>query len=260
MVSSINGTDDESMKQMMALMFQKMGAADTDGTKGLSKSELSSIDAGDDSGGSAFLKSLSDQFDELDTDANGQLSSDEIAKAKPPEPMGPPPGLAIESSDDSSSYSDLLEQIIEASKESFVSSFDDSNDTATDASKAESLIASADSDGSSGLSLDELSSADSSGSNGKTGFVNDLIKNFDNYDLDGDGQLSKSELETAMPDGPFSRQEEKAIVENSDSNSIFSKFESSLSNLGSSSLIQKLISSYQSGDFADILSSLNIAV
>lgn len=106
MVSSINGSESSAIQQMMATMFQKMGAADTDGTAGLSKSELSSVDAGSDVGGSAFLKSLTDQFDQIDTDGNGQLSKNEIASAKPHKgAMGPPPGLEIEGVNDTDSTS-----------------------------------------------------------------------------------------------------------------------------------------------------------
>lgn len=260
MVSSINSQDDSNMQQMMALMFQKIGAADTDGTKGISQAELSSIDAGDDAGGSAFLKSLSEQFDALDADGNGQLSSDEIAKAKPPGQMGPPPGLELGASEESSSVTkDLFEQLMDATKESFANSFKDSDDSATDAAKAKSLLASADSDSSSGLSLGELSSLDKSSGAGKAGFVNDLISNFDKFDLDGDGQLSQGEVESAMPKGQFSAQEQKAMVDSSQS-SFFDSLENSFSSLGSSSIVQKLISSYQSGGLSNILSSLNIAV
>ena len=108
MVSSIDSKDD-SMQMLMMQMFQKMKTADTDGTKGLSKDELSSIDAGSDVGGSAFLKSLTDQFDTLDADGNGQLTSDEIAKAHPREPMGPLPGMNLSSSASSSSENKLSE-------------------------------------------------------------------------------------------------------------------------------------------------------
>src|SRR5574344_665015 len=99
MVSSISDSD-SSLQTMMMQLMQKMSSADTDGTEGLSLNELSSVDAGDDVGGAAFVKSLEDQFDTLDADGNGELSSEEMANAKPPEqPMGPPPGMNLNSSD-----------------------------------------------------------------------------------------------------------------------------------------------------------------
>ena len=108
MVSSI--TDDDSIQQMMSLMFQKMSAADTDGTEGLSLDELSSIDTSGDAGGAAFLQSLTNQFDQLDADGNGQLSDEEISSAMPVEPLGLPPGVKIESLDDSLSAVDATEE------------------------------------------------------------------------------------------------------------------------------------------------------
>lgn len=86
MVSDINSTADDSIQLMMAHMYQKLNKADTDGTAGLSKSELSSIDA-DNKTGAAFLKSLQEQFDALDKDGDKQLSSNEIASLKPNNPL-----------------------------------------------------------------------------------------------------------------------------------------------------------------------------
>lgn len=95
MVTGINSADSGKMQLMMAQFYQKLNAADTDGTKGLSLDELSSVDTTKDAGQTVFLKSLTEQFNKLDTDSNGQLSISEIAKAKQPAPMGPPPGLDL---------------------------------------------------------------------------------------------------------------------------------------------------------------------
>lgn len=96
MTASINGTD--NIQLMMAQMYQKLNAANTDGVSGLSKKELSSINPGDDVGGAAFLKSLTEQFEALDKNQNGQLSAQEIF---PPNvlngQMGMPPGLDLNS-------------------------------------------------------------------------------------------------------------------------------------------------------------------
>lgn len=82
MVSGINNAAEDSI-QLMAQMYQQLNKADTDGVSGLSKGELSSINTGNDVGKADFLKALQEQFDALDTDGNGQLTADEIAKLEP---------------------------------------------------------------------------------------------------------------------------------------------------------------------------------
>lgn len=100
MVSAINQNED-SIQMMMAQLYSKMNAADTDGTAGLSKDELSSVNAGGDDLSNMFLKSLTSQYDKLDEDKDGQLNASEISKALPQEPqLGPPPGMNLDGSDD----------------------------------------------------------------------------------------------------------------------------------------------------------------
>lgn len=273
MLSSIENDASDSIKQMMAQMFQKIGAADTDGKAGISKIELSSVNAGDDVGGAAFLKSLNEKFDELDADADGQLSAKEIASSMPPsEPMGPPPGLEIDSeetgktletsaaksSDDikqKETNENLMDKIIEA----FVNSFTDSykkKDAGDDSEKAiASLTASANTDGKAGLSLDELASADTSKNGKMSGLVKDLIDNFTTYDKDGDGQLSQSEIKEAMPK-QFSKQEMAAMLDQKD------KYESFGSLLGSASgkFVQQLLDSYKNGNLSNLASTVSLAL
>lgn len=94
MTASINGTDNI---QLLTGMYQKLNAANTDGISGLSKKELSSVNPGDDIGGAAFLKSLTEQFDALDQNQNGQLSAQEIFPPNVFGQMGMPPGLDLNS-------------------------------------------------------------------------------------------------------------------------------------------------------------------
>lgn len=286
MVSSINSSDSNGLQQLMAQMYQKMNSADTDGTKGLSKSELSSVDAGSDVGGAAFLKSLNDQFDSIDADGNGQLSASEISSAKPPQSgiggmgaMGPPPGLEIEgsveetstkastdatsstsstSSTDSTS-SDSIETLLEKLMAKILEEISNvqkkaesgnSEETKSPKDPISSLTASADTDGTSGLSLKELSSVDSSSDAGKANFINNLIKNFESIDSNSDGQLSTSEISASKPDG-------QTMAVNNASNGL-NDLGSSLGSL-SSSFVQKLLSSYQNGGLSALASSLNIA-
>jgi len=277
MISSIQNSASDSIQQMMALMMQNMGAADTDGTKGLSKSKLASVDAGRDVGGSAFLKSLTEQFDALDADSNGQLSSEEIASAKPPEvPMGPPPGLELDkseetdstdatsdttstsatsSTDKASSTDSIMQQILEALLNSFTDSYSKGNsaDKASDA--IASLSSTADTDGTKGLSKTELASVDTSQNTKEAGFINDLTKNFNSYDTDGDGQLSQSEMTAAVPK-EFSQQEMASMAGGQSQAEKFGNF------LGSTSgnFARQLMNSYQSGGLSDLASSLSVAV
>jgi len=283
MVSSINNGGSDNMQLLMAQMFQKMNAADTDGVSGLSKSELSSIDTGSDKGGTGFLKSLSDQFDSLDADGNGQLSSDEIASAKPqgPPPMGPPPGMTIDSSDSdsdsltgsvsstdstdstgstdstsSTSSSNSMESLIENLLEKLLASLSQSygqggDSTASNSDKVSSLVSSSDTDKNGSLSVDELKSVDTSGNTGKAGFVNDLVKNFSQYDTDGDGSLSQTEMLAAMPKDA-SQQATTAMSGGSNS---LSGLENNLK-----AFMDKLVSAYKdSGGLTTAASALSIA-
>lgn len=121
MVASIGSSSGSYIEQLMEQMQSKMKNSDTDGISGLSKDELTSVDTVGDSGGSAFLQSLNQQFDSIDADKSGQLSFDEISKAKPPDyndvPFGPPPGMMIDSSNDdsaSNNYSTMLKNLVDS--------------------------------------------------------------------------------------------------------------------------------------------------
>ena len=78
MVTGIIGSSSNQIQQLMAEMMKKMKSADTDGTSGLSKNELSSINTDNDPGGARFLKELSKNFDKIDSNSDGQLSKSEI--------------------------------------------------------------------------------------------------------------------------------------------------------------------------------------
>lgn len=80
MVSNVNSADLSNANNIISEMYKKIKAADTDGINGLSKKELASIDTGN-SIGSAFLEALSEQFDKLDADKNGQLSQSDLETA-----------------------------------------------------------------------------------------------------------------------------------------------------------------------------------
>lgn len=242
MVSSTSATSG-GIEQLMMAMYQKMNAADTDGITGLSKDELSSIDTGNDVGGTAFLKMLNDKFDSLDADGNGELSGSEIAAARPHRGhMGPPPGLQLESSDSSDSTNsmgsikDMIENVFDKALESMSEGLDKLS-SADSANMADSLTKSADKDNNNSLSASELSSIDTSKDSDKADLVSRLIKNFNKYDTNGDGQLSQSELKAAMPDSELS-----------------GDFKNALSNL--SNYVQKFLDKYQSSDLSSWISKL----
>lgn len=226
MVSSISSSGSDYIAQMIAQMQQKMQLADTDGTKGLSKDELASINTSSDVGGSSFLNKLTANFDKIDTNGDGQLTGSEISAAAPPKgAMGPPPGLSIDSSDandsaDSTDSTDatsstsassfmeaLLKKLLQAVEDSLEKMTDsstsadntDSTKTAATNSSQKLDLTSADTDGTAGLSKTELSSIDTSADPKAAGFIDELSKNFDKLDADGDGQLSKSEIAAAKP-------------------------------------------------------------
>lgn len=277
MVTGINSANSGEMQLMMAQFYQKLNAADVDGTKGLSKDELSSIDTSD-AGGSAFLKSLTDQFSKLDADSNGQLSSSEIAQAKPSvRPMGPPPGLNLESTDEADvtgsvsstdttsaatstdsdeSIKELLQKLMSEIFEKLADGISGEKKSSSDSSDSTTKpvdLASADTDGVTGLSTSELSSIKTSNNAGAKDFINSLINDFKSLDKDGNGQLSQREIDAL-----------KSSTTKTETAS--SKLENSLSNLGSnlgsasSAFMGKLISSYQNGNLSNLASSLSLAV
>lgn len=224
MVSTISNTATDNI-QLMMQMFQKMKAADTDGTNGLSKSELSSIDSGSDTSGAAFLKSLTNQFDSLDADKNGQLSASEIATAKPPEG-----GPAARSNSSTDSIEQLLEKLLQEAMQAISNKFKNAS-TENDSNSVQKVsLGSADTDGTKGLSLAEVSSLDTSKDTGKANFVNNLISNFKTLDTNSDGQLTQNELQAAKT---------------TSQNELGSAIGKTLGNL-SASFAQKLINSYQS--------------
>lgn len=226
MVSTINNNN--SIQLMMAQMFQKMQTADTDGTKGLSKDELSSIDSGSDVGGAAFLKSLTNQFDELDADGNGQLSESEIASAKPPE------GEPVSGSKKRDSIEELVEKLLQEALQAMSDKFKHTSNETTSNSVQKVDLSTADTDGTKGLSVAELSSVDTSKDAGKANFVNNLISNFKTLDKDGDGQLTQNEIQAAKTTSQME---------------LGSEIGKTLGQL-SAAFAQKLISSYQGSGLA----------
>lgn len=278
MVSSISSTAEDSIKLMMGQMLQQMNAADTDGISGLSKDELSSINADNDIGGAAFLKSLAEQFDKLDEDGNGQLSANEIASANPLSgPMGPPPGLPIESDDstekltgsvsstssnESSAVSSddaksLIDKLLKSLIESFTDSFskDASKNTDDKTQAAKNLVKTADKDGDGSLSKEELSSTNAGSNAEQSKMINNLINSFTSYDKDGNGKLSLSEMREAIPQKQFSMQELAAMSDN------YQKADSAGHALGnfSGSMARQFLNSYQNGGLSSLTSSFSLA-
>lgn len=209
MVSGITGSNSSYIQELMAQMLNKMNTADTDATAGLSKAELSSIDTDGDKGEKGFIKALTANFDKIDSDTNGQLSSEEINAAKPHKgPMGPPPGLSIEE-----------------------------------------MFSANDTDGTSGLSSEELASVDTGDDMGAANFIKNLTKDFDKIDTNQDSQLSKEEIDAAKPQGPppGNRGEGHTADNNGNSESNFSEFKEKLGDL-TGYLFKQLVEAYKNNE------------
>jgi Ca2+-binding EF-hand superfamily protein len=194
MISNINISN--NIQQSVAEIYKQMRAADTDGIKGLSKDELSSVDTSKSSEGASFIQTLSDEFDNLDIDENGQLSGSEMSFGKPPKIK--------------------LQAGVNVNDASFLNNLADINN-------------------SDGLSINELSSFSSSNAR-----VNDLINNFEDYDTNNNGELSKSELEVAFLNSPSKPE-----------NNIANKLGDFIGEV-TSSFAQKLINNYQSGNLSNL--------
>ena len=110
--------NDNAIQMLMLQLQNTMQKADTDGVSGLSKDELKSISAEKNTDAAAFLKSLNEQFDKIDSDSNGQLSAEELTNSPIVKSvlsqMGPPAGMIIESSSNNSKttdYSSLIDSL-----------------------------------------------------------------------------------------------------------------------------------------------------
>ena len=123
----------QMMQQIRQQMQQKFQAADTDGVTGLSQEELSSLSEQFKSEGkenTPFVDKLQENFEQFDSNSDGQLTKDEVqsgmeaAGMRPPgghPPGGPPPGMfeddmqggiMSQATDEEESYIDkLLESI-----------------------------------------------------------------------------------------------------------------------------------------------------
>lgn len=76
-----NGYDANSMQQLVSQIMTTIKNSDTDGTKGLSKAELSAIGDKDFSGESSFFNVLTNSFARIDSDGNGQITNQEISNS-----------------------------------------------------------------------------------------------------------------------------------------------------------------------------------
>lgn len=256
MVSGIGSAEISSMQEMMALMYQKMNAADTDGTAGLSKDELSSMDSFEDVGGSQFLKTLKDKFDALDTDANGELSSEEIFVSKDAMKAGIQESLDANSAKNQNNSPESEESIIDKLKEAFLRNFlqgFEKEDETKKSEEAASLSKSADTDGSKGLSIGELASVKPEEGTKKSEFVEDLVKNFTQYDSNKDGELSQLEIEA------LSSKQTQNTANVDDKSNLAENIGGTLGSM-SSVFVQKLLASYNNGGLSNLTSSLNVAL
>lgn len=155
MVSTVSSSYASAFTKSLAM---KMVNGNTDGTSGLSKAELSSLTSDSNSIGSSFFKALSDNFDKLDSDQNGEVTTEEI-------------GQAVESgaSDSTSSYKGVEDALVSSIKQDLGTyTTSATSTTTTDASSDDST---------------EGVSASSGGS-----------KTYSKMDLNKDGQVTADEV------------------------------------------------------------------
>lgn len=279
MVSGMYSIDPGSITQCFQL-YNKMKSANTDGIEGWSKSELASINTGSNSANSDFLHALSENFDKLDSDGNGEITRDEITEGISSKLINSPDGThlaptknindadsptasdsADSTSDSKSTSTELLasiEQLIEKMLQQAVNGLSGkydakSNDPTSTQNQASSTTAvtstsSVDSSGKPGLSLAELSAIDTNNNPNNAGFVNDLINNFSKYDTDGDGKLSKSEMEASK----------LATSNAATSADQLNNTEISFNHL-TGPLMSKLLSNYSNLNLSSLASTLSIA-
>ena len=239
MVSSVNN-DSTAMQELIAQLNQKMKTADTDGKAGLSKTELASVDTGSDAGAASFLKSLTAQFDSLDADKDGELSSNEISAVKQP---------TSSASNTSSTSTNTIETLLEKMMARIMQEVTTASSPAPTADTLTSALESAaDTDGTAGLSKVELTAVNASNDTGKA-FVKDLISNFDKIDTDANGQLSASEITASKP----------TVAASSINSDSLNELGNDLKTL-SQSFVQNLLSTYKNGGLKAVASSLNISV
>lgn len=131
----------EDIHAMMLEMFNKINKADTDGTTGLSLEELSSVDTSKDVGGQAFIKSLTEQFEDLDSNSDGQLSKDEMAYAKPTQDkLGMPADINIAGTDTKSNSVDSYQELLNSLINSLMSKLDTDGDGSISAEEMSAAI------------------------------------------------------------------------------------------------------------------------
>lgn len=297
MVSSINSADPNIM-QLMAGMYQKMSAADTDGSGSLSKAELSSIASNDSADSSPFLKALVEKFDDIDSDGDGQLSAKEIGAIRPHGPLGPPPGLDLgdelstkeigsirphgpvnqESDSDSANVTNVQSASAAKSPDGVSSTDPTSSNSSIEAmiekvlnqlmeavSKGAEKLADEINSKSNSSSVDKLASADT---DGKAGLSVAELSSIDTSKDIGRANFIKNLTENFAKfdtngDGQLSKDE--IIASKSTKNPTATganSIASGLNALGgiSGAFAQKLINSYQNGGLSNLASSLNLAV
>lgn len=160
----------------------------------------------------------------------------------------------------SSSDEDILKAVknlLKTEQENYAKSFDKSSEE-SDKKKAfkrvvSMLMANADKDNN-GLSKQELSEFDTSKlSSDDIKIVNNIISNFDNYDINHDGLLSFKELEKPLPNKEFSLQELGAIAKSMSKED--DQSENNLLNM-SASFTEKILENYSDSELPQFVSTV----
>lgn len=249
MLSSVGNNSSE---QLMTT-YAKISKYDSDGTSGLSKSELSSyIEGNSNSDDNAFALSLSQEFDKLDTDRNGELSEEEASYSEydgSASNSSSSSNLTTESISGTASSDDNIktqsQNLLTAYLKQYTKSYDKSCDSDDDKKAIiKSLMGKYDTNGDGGLSIDELSSIDTSDSSPESQFADDLKTQFKSLDTNNDGLLSIQEMQKGLMKKQYSAHEISEMsqkLSDSDGNG---------TSLGTSnsSFVQGLLNKYKEND------------
>lgn len=168
--------------------------ANTDGKSGLSKTELLNFyESEGNKNDSAFALMLSEDFDDIDTNADGKITKNETeVYLKSANSKTSPQGTDMSAKSQASSLLDLF-------LENYAARYDkDCESKSKFKEMLKTLISKADQDGDGGLSMKELQSINTEDDKNVKKMVNALISKFNSLDKNSDGVLSLTEMEGIM--------------------------------------------------------------